>query len=104
MVAWLTGAPCEAPSRTATSTASSGIIGRDYRGKMNNWAGNIAFGAQEIEAAASAGAASACVKAHERMKVLGTRHSFNGIADSTDRFVTVSALDDVSIDVEAKTV
>jgi xylitol oxidase len=71
---------------------------------MNNWAGNIAYGTQEIDDAATGDAVRACVKAHERMKVLGTRHSFNGIADSTDRFVTVPGLNDISIDAEAKTV
>jgi xylitol oxidase len=71
---------------------------------MNNWAGNIEFGTQTIDDAATGDAVRACVKAHERMKALGTRHSFNRIADSTDRFVAVPALNDVSIDVEAKTV
>ena len=71
---------------------------------MTNWAGNIAYGTLEIHEAATGDAVRGCVKAHERMKVLGTRHSFNGIADSTDRFVAVPGLNDVSIDVEAKTV
>src|SRR5262245_54313347 len=71
---------------------------------MTNWAGNIAYGTQELHDAATGDAVRGCVKAHERMKVLGTRHSFNRIADSTDRFVAVPGLDDVSIDVEAKTV
>jgi len=71
---------------------------------MNNWAGNIAYSTQAFEEAATGDAVRACVKAHARMKVLGTRHSFNGIADSSDRLVAVPGLDDVSIDVEAKTV
>jgi xylitol oxidase len=71
---------------------------------MHNWAGNIAYGTHEIEEAPTIDAVRGCVKAHERVKALGTRHSFNGIADSADRFVAVPGLDDVSIDVEAKTV
>jgi len=71
---------------------------------MTNWAGNIAYGTQTIDEAASGDAVRECVKAHQRLKVLGTRHSFNGIADSTDRFVAMPGLDEVSIDVEAKTV
>jgi alditol oxidase len=71
---------------------------------MTNWAGNITYGTQAIDTAATGDAVRSCVRAHERMKVLGTRHSFNRIADSTDRFIAVAGLDDVSIDVEAKTV
>ena len=71
---------------------------------MTNWAGNVTYGTREIDEASTGDAVRRCVKAHQRMKVLGTRHSFNGIADSTDRFVAVSGLNDVSIDAEAKTV
>jgi len=71
---------------------------------MNNWAGNITYGTQAIDEAATVDAVRDGVKAHERMKVLGTRHSFNRIADSADRLVAVTGLDDVSIDAEAKTV
>jgi len=71
---------------------------------MNNWAGNLAYGTHDTTEAAGRGAVRACVQAHERVKVLGTRHSFNTIADSTDRFLTVAGLNDISIDPEAKTV
>ncbi len=71
---------------------------------MKNWAGNVAFGTQEVDDAATADAVRARVTAHERLKALGTRHSFNRIADSTDRFVAVAGLDGVSIDADAKTV
>jgi len=71
---------------------------------MINWAGNITYGTEAIDGAATSDDVRRYVKAHERIKVLGTRHSFNGIADSADRFVAVSGLDDVSIDVDARTV
>ena len=73
-------------------------------GTMINWAGNIAYGTQAIDEAATGEAVRGCVKARARLKVLGTRHSFNAIADSTDRFVAVPGLSDISIDVDAKTV
>src|SRR5205823_9219760 len=45
------------------------------------------------------------VKSHEKFKVLGSRHCFNRIADSSDYFLSLKSMDDVvSLDQHARTV
>ena len=71
--------------------------------KMTNWAGNITYSSEELYEATNLSAVQDYVKAHERMKVLGTRHCFNRIADSTDRFIAVRGFNEVAIDAAART-
>ena len=73
--------------------------------KLKNWAGNLVYGTENLYSANSAGQAAAFVKAQKRLKVLGTRHCFNSIADSTHQFLSLKPMDQlVSLDPSARTV
>jgi len=73
--------------------------------KLKNWAGNIEYGTDHLYSATSVEQAQEFVRKHARLKVLGTRHCFNHIADSTDDFLSLRSIDKVlSLDAQARTV
>jgi alditol oxidase len=73
--------------------------------KLKNWAGNIEYGTDHLYSATSAEQAQEFIRKHARLKVLGTRHCFNHIADSTDDFLSLRPMDKVlSLDAQARTV
>jgi xylitol oxidase len=73
--------------------------------KLKNWAGNVEYGTDRLYSATSVEQAQEFVKKRARLKVLGTRHCFNHIADSTDEFLSLRPMDKVlSLDAQAKTV
>jgi xylitol oxidase len=73
--------------------------------KLKNWAGNIEYGTDRLYSATSVEQAQEFVRKHTRMKVLGTRHCFNHIADSTDEFLSLRPMNKVlELDAKARTV
>jgi xylitol oxidase len=73
--------------------------------KLKNWAGNVEYGTDRLYSATSVEQAQEFVKKHARLKVLGTRHCFNHIADSSDEFLSLRPMDKVLyLDAQAKTV
>lgn len=73
--------------------------------KLRNWAGNLEYGTERLYAARSIEQVRQFVKEQSRLKVLGTRHCFNSIADSTDRFLSLQSLDqEITVDQQARTV
>ena len=61
--------------------------------KLTNWAGNIEYSTQQQYSATSLDEVRAFVKKQNKLKVLGTRHCFNKIADSPDQFLSLKAMD-----------
>jgi alditol oxidase len=57
-----------------------------------NWAGNITFRAREVHRPATLDELRRIVAASDRLRALGTRHSFNRIADTTGDLVSTAAL------------
>jgi xylitol oxidase len=73
--------------------------------KLRNWAGNIDFGTDRIVSARSLEEVRHFVGRQARLKVLGTRHCFNRIADSHDQFLSLRQMDQVvALDPQARTV
>jgi len=73
--------------------------------KLKNWAGNVEYGTAHLYSATSLEQVQEFVRKHARLKVLGTRHCFNHIADSTDEFLSLRPMDKVlSLDTQARTV
>src|SRR6202051_4576034 len=73
--------------------------------KLKNWARNIEYGTDRLYSATSVEQAQEFVRKHARLKVLGTRHCFNHIADSTDEFLSLRLMDKVlSLNAQARTV
>src|SRR6202008_3981775 len=65
--------------------------------KLKNWAGNLEYGSDELYSANSLEEARAFVKRQRNVKVLGTRHCFNNIADSTHGFLSLKSMDEVVV-------
>src|SRR5262245_52226421 len=60
-----------------------------------NWAGNVRYGTQAVDQPATLEEIRRVVRQNDRLKVLGTRHCFNRIADSTDRLVALTRMNQV---------
>ncbi len=75
----------------ATSTAE----GVSLPAGPTNWAGNLSYSTATFMTADSIDEIIDLVKKHDRLKVLGTRHCFNNIADSRDRFLSLGPLDKI---------
>jgi len=61
-------------------------------GPRTNWAGNITFGAPDLYRPASLGELRAVVARAPQIRVLGTGHSFNDMADSPGAQVSLTGL------------
>jgi len=73
--------------------------------KLKNWAGNIEYGTERLYPTNSLQQVCDYVKKESKLKVLGTRHSFNHIADSKDCFLSLQPMNEVvTIDRAAHTV
>jgi xylitol oxidase len=73
--------------------------------KLHNWAGNVEYGTDRVYSAGSLEEVQEFVRKQSKLKVLGTRHCFNHIADSRDQFLSMKAMDKVvDLSAEARTV
>ena len=73
--------------------------------KLTNWAGNLEYGTDRLYSANSLEQVRDYVKKQSKLKVLGTRHCFNNIADSTHNILSLKSMDEVvALDPEAHTV
>jgi alditol oxidase len=74
--------------------------------ELTNWAGNLAYGAESVHYPTSVVAVQELVARLSRVKALGTRHSFNTIADSPGgALISLSELaPEVTLDAEALSV
>ena len=73
--------------------------------KLKNWAGNLVYSTDKLQQATSVQQAQELIKKYDKLKVLGTRHCFNHIADSSHNLISLEAMDEViSLDPKAKTV
>jgi alditol oxidase len=66
-------------------------IGGEGLGMTTNWAGNVSF-ASELQRPRAVGELQELVAGAEKVRVLGTGHSFNRIADSAGTLVSVADL------------
>ena len=73
--------------------------------KLMNWAGNIEYSTERLIEAESLAQVQSIVNAQPKLKVLGTRHCFNRIADSHDVFLSLKPDDEgLTLDTKAHTV
>ena len=73
-------------------TALTPLVDFAQDNKLTNWAGNLTYGTTDLIRVSSVAEAGDAVRRFDRLKVLGTRHCFNHIADSRDRFLSLAAL------------
>ena len=92
-------------SAAITAHVLSPLMSWAWEGKLSNWAGNLEYSTERLHPANSVEDVRAFVKQEKKLKVLGTRHCFNNIADSRDNFLTLKPMDEVvSLDAAARTV
>jgi len=73
--------------------------------KIKNWAGNLTYGTTKINYPSSVEEVQELVKKYNKLKVLGSKHCFNTIADTKDIFISSKKLDQfISLDKDAKKV
>ncbi len=72
--------------------------------KLHNWAGNLEYGTDRVFGPKSTEELQELIKKCDKLKVQGTRHSFNTIADSNENLVSLIHFDEITINSDAKTV
>jgi len=88
----------------AGSMLSRYSSGQQQPAPRENWAGNITYSTDALGIPASIDEVRQMVKKCHELRALGTRHSFNTIADSTHNQISLQRLDEIAIDDKAKTV
>ena len=87
------------------SPVVSPLMAWAYNNKLTNWAGNLEYSTDRLYSADSLDQVRSYVRKQSKLKVLGTRHCFNSIADSTDNFLSLKSMDEVvALDPTAHTV
>lgn len=73
--------------------------------EQRNWAGNLTYGAASLHYPETVEQVQALVRSGSRLKVLGSRHSFNTIADTTGDLISLEHFDPaIVLDREHRTV
>jgi xylitol oxidase len=82
-------------SATLASPVVSPLLAWVSDGKLKNWAGNFEYGTERLYAANSVEQVQEFVRQQNNLKVLGTRHCFNKIADSAHQLLSLKTMDKV---------
>ena len=72
--------------------------------QLTNWSGNITYGTSHVEEAATTDQIRAFLKSKDKLKVLGSRHCFNTIADSSHNLLSLKPMRNISLSAANKTV
>jgi len=92
-------------SAALTSPALSSLLAWSQSSKLRNWAGNLEYGTEQLTTADSLQQVQDFVRKQKKFKVLGTRHCFNNIANSSEQFLSLKPMDRViALDPDARTV
>lgn len=62
---------------------------------LKNWAGNLTYSTDQVHYPSSVEEVQELVRKHDSIKALGSRHSFNRIADSTHRLISLEKMNKV---------
>src|SRR4051812_17161120 len=63
----------------------------------SNWAGNIPFGAARYHRPQTVGQVQEIVRRAGKVRVIGSRHCFNGIADTTGDLLWLGHMDQTAV-------
>jgi alditol oxidase len=89
----------------AASPVISPLLTWASKSKLTNWAGNLQYSTDRLYTANSLDEVRSYVKKQSNLKVLGTRHCFNNIADSRHTLLSLKPMDKVvELNSEAHTV
>ncbi len=88
----------------AGSMLSRVVTGQEPTGPRENWAGNLTYSTDHLYTPGSVEEVRQVVKSCSKLRALGTRHSFNAIADSTQNQISLKRLDQIVLDEKARAV
>jgi len=92
-------------STTFTSPVVAPLSAWMAKQKLTNWAGNISYSTDRLHEAASVEQIQSFLRSQDKVKVLGTRHCFNSIADSRYNLLSLKPMHEVvAIDPDARKV
>jgi len=87
-----------------TASMLPGAWGQEHPEARTNWAGNLTFSTDHLHTPGTMDEVRQIVKSCDKLRALGTRHSFNAIADSKWNQVSLKRLDSITLDEKARTV
>ena len=87
-----------------TGSVLSRLMAGEGHAKRTNWSGNYEYSTDQLQLPETAGEVTKVVKSCNPLKALGSRHSFNGIADSTGTQISLKNLHGMTLDRKASTV
>jgi alditol oxidase len=95
--------------KSTGAMVAGGMISRLAPGQQQpapreNWAGNITYSTDHVHAPKNVDEVREVVKSCSKLRALGSRHSFNRIADSTQNQISLQHFDQIEIDDKARTV
>ena len=92
-------------STLLTGSVLSPLVSWSANEKPHNWAGNYQYSTDRLYPAKSIAQVQDLLRKHQNLKVLGSRHCFNGIADSAHNLISLGLMEQViGLDPEARTV
>ena len=78
--------------------------GQQPSAPRTNWSGNLTYSTNRLHTPASIDEVRKVVKSCNKLRALGTCHSFNTIADSSYDQISLERLDQITLDEKAHTV
>ncbi len=79
-----------------STTIASPLIGAlsvsTEKRKLTNWSGNLVYGTESVREAISTDQVRSIVRSLDKVKVLGSRHCFNSIADSRHNLLSLKPM------------
>jgi xylitol oxidase len=87
----------------AGTLLSRAVRGQEQAGPRENWSGNLTYSTDRLYTPASVEEVRQVVKSCSKLRALGTRHSFNAIADSTYNQISLKRLDQITLNQAART-
>jgi len=95
----------KATSAIITGSLLTPLIPYAQDEKLKNWAGNYTYSTDNLHQPKTIVEVREMIKSHNKLKALGSRHSFNGIADSRKNLLSLMLLkDDMTLDRASQTV
>lgn len=88
----------------AETALEAATPGRGVADGRTNWSGNYRYSTDRLLKPASVAEVQSAVRGVSSLRALGSLHSFNGIADSMVAQISVTRLDSMEFDREARTV
>jgi len=87
----------------ATSMLAPFAQADDLKPHCTNWAGNLTYHARQLISPRNIDELRIAVRQTTRLRALGSRHSFNAIADSAFNQISLVHLDSMEVDAKART-